>query len=486
MNSMYEELLPEIIHLSKQSSSAQLLLAYLTVLSKSFGGSSAGIVLTNLENTQFERCFSLRTRQKKVVGLSAFTDALGCELPDSPTYNVSVILLPLAFANVFGIAFVVVSSQPEDRESGISNLLSEHFAVCYSTLDKFESQHKRIQQLEERLSKEVQANSLNTKRNRRLIEASLIGSSPQMKVLRSSIQLIATSNFNVLIRGETGTGKELVAKEIHRLSTQFSGKFIAQNCAAIPLDLLESELFGHEKGAFTGADKKKQGLLAAADNGVLFLDEVGDMPMSLQSKLLRVLQERVYRPVGSTQERQACFRLVAATHQPLEDMVKAGTFRRDLFYRLQESLIRVPTLGERKTDIEALSLHFIKQYEADNNASQIILSNQALARLTDHQFPGNVRELRNIIRQSCLSVDDNNHISQSVVETLLVSSALLMPADDPSCDEVCSNLKESCQQFELMLIRKALGAVGGDRNEAAKKLAIPVRTLSHKCQKYGL
>lgn len=235
-----------------------------------------------------------------------------------------------------------------------------------------------------------------------------------------------------------------------------------------------------------------------ADKGMLFLDEIGDLPLALQSKILRVLQDKRFRPLGSTTEISADFRLVTATHQPLEQMIHEGRFRQDLYYRLQQSCVNVPPLREHKSDIEALSRHFIRQFEQKNNIFNVRLTQQALQRLHRYHYPGNVRELQNIILQACLFVitDKDTLITQTMVESVLKASNLssFQPANiqesamGAALAEDIENvsLKEACHRFEARIIRDALDQHQGNRKKAAQQLQMPVRTLSYKCQKYDL
>ncbi|MEX2476141.1 sigma 54-interacting transcriptional regulator [Marinobacter sp.] len=324
------------------------------------------------------------------------------------------------------------------------------------------------------------------------LAGSLVGNSADMTNLRVQIIRAAGSQLSVLVQGETGCGKDLVAKGIHEFSGRAQGPLVVVNCAAIPETLLESELFGHTKGAFSGADRAKEGLLAQADGGTLFLDEIGDMPLALQSKLLRVLESRQFRPLGAQQEQHSDFRLVAATHQPLQQGIEEGRFRRDLFYRLSQFPLRVTPLRERPEDLEPLSRHFIAAYQAREGAGPMGISSHALHTLTRYAFPGNVRELRNVIELACLQTPVGDDIQP---ETLRLDDPFAEPAQGlpaagssaiasvPAAATI-HDLKAAAQAFEAAVIRERLKQYDGNRAQAAESLGLPKRTLAHKCLKY--
>jgi transcriptional regulator with GAF, ATPase, and Fis domain len=226
-----------------------------------------------------------------------------------------------------------------------------------------------------------------------------------MRELMATVRRVADSRATVLIRGESGTGKELIAKALHRHSARAHRAFVAVSCAALPETLLESELFGYEKGAFTGAAGQKPGRFELANDGTLFLDEVGDIPPSLQVKLLRVIQEREFERIGGTRSIQVNVRLIAATNRNLEKLVAEGKFRDDLYFRLQVIQLVVPTLRERRDDIEPLALHFMKRYNLENGRKLAAIAPEALDLLKRYRFPGNVRELENAIERASVMAD---------------------------------------------------------------------------------
>ncbi len=327
------------------------------------------------------------------------------------------------------------------------------------------------------------------------LSRTLVGPSESMTGLRAQIVRAASSQLSVLVQGETGCGKDVVARGIHELSDRADGPMVVVNCAAIPDSLLESELFGHTKGAFSGADQAKEGLLAQANGGTLFLDEIGDMPMALQSKLLRVLESRQFRPLGAQTEQHSDFRLVAATHQPLRQSIEDGYFRRDLFYRLSQFPLQIMPLRERLDDLEALSRHFIRLYTEREGVGPLGISSHALRTLAAYDFPGNARELRNIIELACLQTPAGDDIQPEILRLTDMFPDLagpkmpdLLPSSSDehvaSGTEDIRDLKAAAQAFEAAVIRDRLRQYGGNRAQAAESLGLPKRTLAHKCLKY--
>ncbi len=309
----------------------------------------------------------------------------------------------------------------------------------------------------------------------------LIGSSEAMQRLRGMIAQVAPTSATVLLTGESGTGKELVAHCIHEQSRRAAGgKFIAINCAAVPETLIESELFGFEKGAFTGATASKGGLFEAADGGTLLLDEMGDMPLALQAKLLRVLQEGEVRRVGSSTSKKVDVRVIAATHRDLNERVKAGFFRQDLLYRLEVIGIHVAPLRERKEDITELVYHFLSEAGKRHGKSIESVSENAMAVLLSHSWPGNVRELSNVIeravvfmRSGSVGIEDlpPHFASAAGASGTVAGSSISIPIGTPLRD------------VEDLLIRKTLEATDGDKNMTAKLLGINSRTIYRKLDK---
>src|SRR5665213_105029 len=318
----------------------------------------------------------------------------------------------------------------------------------------------------------------------------ILGKSQAVQDLISQIQKVADSQFTVLIQGETGTGKELAARALHEESSRRHNPFVAIDCGAISENLLESELFGHEKGAFSGADRKKEGQLVLANGGTLFLDEVGNLPLGLQSKLLRVLQERQVRPVGANQSQSIDVRFIAATNAPLEEEAKAGKFRQDLYYRLAEFTLQLPALKDRREDIPILAKRFREEACVELKRTVSSISEEAAELLLNHSWPGNIRELRNVIRQAVLTTADFE-IHADQIKHLLKSSKT---AEAPSLVEMAvpagMSLKKigvnAVEEAEKQAIRNALRSTQGNKSQAAKILKTDYKTLHVKIKKYGL
>jgi two-component system NtrC family response regulator len=304
----------------------------------------------------------------------------------------------------------------------------------------------------------------------------LIGSSAGMRNVQKTIGLAADSDATVLILGETGTGKELVARALHTHGKRKTKPFVAVNCAAIPAGLLESELFGHVKGAFTGATADRAGAFREAGDGTLFLDEIGDMPPNMQAKILRALQERVILPVGGKPIPTGA-RVIAATHRDLTSLVASGGFREDLYYRLNVVPITVPPLRERPSDILLLAEYFLALAASDGR-SRKALSPAAIEKLRHYGWPGNVRELRNVIERACV-LTTGGVIEPSGIDT---TGSLVQPQNDL----LSGDLPSAVARLEAAMIRKALEACGGNRSEAARTLNINRQLLYTKMQRYGL
>jgi two-component system response regulator HydG len=305
--------------------------------------------------------------------------------------------------------------------------------------------------------------------------AGLLGISEKMVKIYRLISKVALQQHPVLITGESGTGKELVARAIHSHGPWHDKPFVPVDCGALPPTLIESELFGHVKGAFTGAAQSRQGLLAAAGSGTVFLDEIGELPIELQSRLLRTLQEHEIRPLGSNERIKLEARIIAATNQELEAGIKRGAFRKDLFFRLNVVSIRMPSLRDRKEDIPVLVRHFLARY--DNRKPVTRISDEALGRLMSYDWPGNVRELENCI-QRAVSLG-----SGPFIQTQDLPSAMLYHLARGSSFRKDMN---SLQALEQQAIRQALQATGGDRVRAAKLLGIGKTTIYRKLKEHGI
>jgi sigma-54 specific flagellar transcriptional regulator A len=353
----------------------------------------------------------------------------------------------------------------------------------------------------------------------------LIGNTEPMNEIRFLINQVADKEANVLILGESGTGKEVIARNVHLLSNRVGGPFVPVNCGAIPAELLESELFGHEKGAFTGAISSRKGRFELAQGGTLFLDEIGDMPLQMQVKLLRVLQERTYERVGGTKAIKADVRVVAATHRDLEDMIEEGKFREDLFYRLNVFPIESPSLCQRSDDLELLVQEFTTRFEAEHKA-RFNLTDRALDSLKQHKWPGNVRELGNLVERLLIMfpnqmvdvhdlpqrycyTDDSPFIPEYPDEIMERQALIDMFADHDDADDDGSedftmsvttvadptsmilptegiDLKEFLSELEVNLIEQALQCTDYVVARAAEQLNLRRTTLVEKMRKYDL
>ncbi|MGO0123529.1 sigma-54-dependent transcriptional regulator [Desulfothermobacter acidiphilus] len=315
----------------------------------------------------------------------------------------------------------------------------------------------------------------------------LLGRSPAMIEVFKEIGKFADTDYTVLIMGETGTGKELVAGALHRNSRRRQGPFVRINCAAIPENLLESELFGYEKGAFTGATSRKLGKFELAEGGTLFLDEIGEFPLTMQPKLLRVLQEKEFERVGGTKTVRVDVRIIAATNQDLERMVKEGSFREDLYYRLNVVTIRVPPLRERKEDISLLAEHFLRQAASRLGKPVQGFSSEALAILHSYDWPGNVRELRNVCERAVVLAQGMLVLPEDLPLTLREHRELGLEEGELAFKlRSGQTLAEILQDVERTVILKALQEHNFNRTRTAQALGISRRTLHLKLKEYGL
>jgi formate hydrogenlyase transcriptional activator len=301
-----------------------------------------------------------------------------------------------------------------------------------------------------------------------------VGKSPDLKAALHLVSVVAPTDSSVLILGETGTGKELIARAIHDLSSRRDRTFVKLNCAAIPLGLLESELFGHEKGAFTGAISQKMGRFELADKGTLFLDEVGDIPLELQAKLLRVLQEQEFERLGSTRTHRVDVRLIAATHRDLPAMVKQGLFREDLYYRLKVFPIQIPALRQRSDDIPILVRHFTEFYARRMNKQIDEIPSETMDALVGYRWPGNVRELQNFIERAVIL---SPHSTLRAPTAELAPPPSLGPANNP-----ISGLQEVERDHIVRALEASKWVVGG-RNGAAARLGMKRTSLVYRMQK---
>jgi two-component system response regulator PilR (NtrC family) len=318
---------------------------------------------------------------------------------------------------------------------------------------------------------------------RQLGKRNLVGTSPCMQRVYDLVARVADTKTNVIISGESGTGKELVARAIHESSERRERPFVAVNCAAIPENLLESELFGHVKGSFTGAVQNKAGLFEVADGGTLFLDEVGELPPPLQVKLLRAIQEKKIRRVGGTSDRAVDLRILSATNRRLEDEVAAGRFREDLYYRLNVIQIALPSLRERMDDLPLLVHHFVERFARELGKPVRGFSDAAMERLVGYRFPGNVRELENVVERA-VALSRGEWIEPDALPPTLVDPP--RPAGRERIAASGVKLEQILDEFERGLLLEALERAGGVKKRAAQLLGVSFRSLRYRLEKLGL
>ncbi|MBW1833845.1 MAG: sigma-54-dependent Fis family transcriptional regulator [Deltaproteobacteria bacterium] len=307
----------------------------------------------------------------------------------------------------------------------------------------------------------------------------IVGNSPRMLHVYDMVRQVAKTKTNILISGESGTGKELIARAIHEQSSRRDGHFVAINCGGIPETLMESELFGHKKGSFTGATHDKKGLFKIADKGTIFLDEIGEFSLPIQVKLLRVIQERVFKEVGGNEDVSVDIRIISATNKRLEDEVVAGNFREDLFYRLNVIEIKMPPLRERKNDIRALAQHFLEKYSKEMDIDL----------LQKYDFPGNIRELENLLERSVALSNTNIILPESLVISIHKRRWIEGIKDKRfDLDEVSRgvSLDAILEKIERAYIEKALDCSDGNKNKAASLLGINLRSLRYRFEKLGI
>jgi len=304
----------------------------------------------------------------------------------------------------------------------------------------------------------------------------IIGASSSLQKLLGKVEKVAVRDTSVLITGESGTGKELIAQAIHYNSPRSEGRFIAINCGAIPESVLESELFGHKKGAFTGATTDREGLLKAADGGTLFLDEIGNLPLYVQKTLLRFLQEREFMRVGETDPTQVDVRLISATNSDLAEEVEKGTFREDFYYRLNVINLHMPPLRERRADISLLAAHFIADQNKEFSTNVKGLSSEALQAVSEYSWPGNIRQLKNVI-EACMTIETEDRIS---IETL--SQFIEIKGTGPTE----ADYNDALARFEVDYLQQLIRNAGGNIEEAAQKAGMNMATIYRKMKKHGL
>ncbi len=433
---------------------------------------------------------NLKKQGYEVVTAGSGEDALRLVREEQP----DLVLLDIQLPGISGIDVLEkIKDHDEDiivimvtANSGLENAVNAMRRGAYDyiskpfNLDELSIVVKKALETSD-LKQEVVRLRTETKKNG---PPNIVGESPQIKYLMEVLDKVARSEAStVLVQGESGTGKELVAKWIHYSSNRAEKPFIAINCAAVPATLLESELFGHEKGAFTDAKVTKKGLFELADGGTVFLDEIGDMEMGMQAKLLRFLEDRSFRRIGGSRVFTVDVRIISATNKELQKSIEEKTFRNDLYYRLQVIPIFLPSLRERKEDIIPLATHFINLYNKDFNKKVQGIAGMAERMMTDYSWPGNVRELKNVIERAIILGND---------ETLLLEHLPLeVVAKAPS---QCSALSSSFQlppegidieEVEKELIRQALEITEWNQSKAAKKLNLGIDAFRYRMKKFG-
>ena len=385
---------------------------------------------------------------------------------------------------------VIMLTAENDVPTAVRALRQGAFDYLVKPVDHDKLLHSVSRALERlRLLEEVR--SLRS-RSRSGLLTETMGPSAEIAALANRVEQVASSRMSVLVLGETGSGKELVARAVHDSSTRRNEPFVAVDCGAIPDTLLESELFGHEEGAFTGARRRQRGRFAQAEGGTLFLDEVGNLSAANQAKLLRVLEERKVRPLGATQDIELDVRVVAATNEDLERRAKAGDFRLDVYYRLAEYTVQIPPLRVRRSDVFYLADRFRHEAAAELGRSVLAFDEDALERLRNHAWRGNVRELRNVVRQAVLGCRDQTITYQTLASFLPPPSAasVMPPAMRARANGPVRSLKmvsdAAAEAAERGVLTETLAATSGNRAEAARLLNVDAKTLYRKLKRYGM
>jgi DNA-binding NtrC family response regulator len=447
--------------------------------------SSAGRILVVEDQETERRAMSqiLKSEGFSVYGAENADKAIGY-LDE----NIDVVLSDLQMGDVSGIDLLHLwkSKKPETHfilltgHSSVNSAVEAIKSGAYDYLTKPIHPDELILLIKravETLQKDKEIDNLRRRLDQRFGLDQIIGQSKQMKDVFAKIQRAAVVDSTVLILGESGTGKELVAQALHHNSNRKKGPFVAVNCAAVPATLVESELFGHVRGAFTGATDRRVGRFEQADGGTLFIDEIGDFELGLQAKLLRVLETLTVTPVGGHEDRKVDVRVLAATSRDIRSMLEKGTFREDLYYRLNVITIGLPRLRERVDDIPILVEHFLKEISETKKTMPRRVSPEVMRRLEAYRWPGNVRELRNTLERMMVLADGEMLTENDLPEDILAASReIALPKEVPA--------NMTMDELEKAAITKALEQCGGNRTHAAEKLGISVRTLQRKLRHY--
>jgi two-component system response regulator PilR (NtrC family) len=434
------------------------------------------------------------TREGHQVVLAESPQGVRDLLKDSPQFDVVITDLKMPGGSGLDVLAAVKDASPETQVIVITAYATPETAIAAMKQGAYDYITKpfKVDEVQVVVQRALEKRSL-LRDNVELREAlqgrfrldRMVGKSPLMQQIFEMIKRVAPAKTSILVGGESGTGKELVARAIHHLSPRADAPFVPVNCGAIPDSLIESELFGHMKGAFTGATADREGVFAAANGGTIFLDEIGELSGAMQVKLLRVLQERKIKPVGGSRELEVDVRVVAATNRDLETEVERGGFRRDLFYRLNVIQIVLPPLSSRREDIPLLAEHFLRKHAASTGKPITGFAPDAMSALCDYDFPGNVRELENIVERA-VTLETGSVISRASLPELgsrrkpaPVSAELDVPPEGIDLERVIGGIER-----ELLL--KALERGGNVRKEAARLLGITFRSLRYRLAKHGV
>lgn len=405
----------------------------------------------------------------------------------------------LNFASIVMTGFASIETAINATKKGVYHYLTKPFEPEFLVSLVVEAIEKRLGIRRELLLKSEEVHDggakytpkfkLEAPRDEDIFEG-MVGRSKKMQAVFETLKKVAQSDSTILITGPSGTGKELVAAAVHNLSKRKDQKKVSVNCGAIPSDLLESELFGHVKGAFTGAISDKKGKFERANHGTIFLDEMGDMPLLLQVKLLRVLQNREIEQVGGSEVRHIDVRVITATHRNLEEEVKKGNFREDLYYRLNVIPLKIPALCERREDIPLLISYFLSRYVSADGRNQLEFTNEALEMLISYDWPGNVRQLENVIERLVIlkggSVVTHTDLPEIIQKFFGTNGPVAGLIDVLELPEDGIDLKQILSEIEDSLIRQALDRTQGNKNRASKLLAMNRTTLIEKMKKKGM